>query len=254
MIDIHALSGAYAVDALDDVEREQFEAHLAECCECQAEVDSLREAAGLLPETTYAEPTASLREGVLAGITGIRPLPPLIPPATPVEDSASAAEATGAVVVPFRRRARRQVAGLVAAAAAVAAVGVGATVWHPWESTSQSPATSVADQVLHARDAETYVQKLPGGGEARLVRSPGLGKAVITATNMPPLPSDRVYELWYQDPDAGMVPAGLMTGDTLVLTGDATRAIGAGITVEPSTGSHVPTTAPVTLFTFKKDA
>jgi anti-sigma factor RsiW len=46
--DIHALSGAYAIDALDDIERAQFERHLAECAECRAEVDSLREAAGLL--------------------------------------------------------------------------------------------------------------------------------------------------------------------------------------------------------------
>ena len=49
--DIHALSGAYAIDALDDIERAQFERHLAECAECRDEVDSLREAAGLLVET-----------------------------------------------------------------------------------------------------------------------------------------------------------------------------------------------------------
>ena len=34
--DIHALSGAYAVDALDDIERAQFERHLAECPACRA--------------------------------------------------------------------------------------------------------------------------------------------------------------------------------------------------------------------------
>ncbi|MBU2075761.1 MAG: zf-HC2 domain-containing protein, partial [Actinobacteria bacterium] len=43
MNDVHALSGAYAVDALDDIERAQFERHLVECAECRAEVDSLRE-------------------------------------------------------------------------------------------------------------------------------------------------------------------------------------------------------------------
>ena len=43
--DIHGLSGAYAVDALDDVERAEFERHLAQCPECQAEVESLRAAA-----------------------------------------------------------------------------------------------------------------------------------------------------------------------------------------------------------------
>ena len=45
--DIHGLSGAYAVDALDDVERAEFERHLGQCPECQEEVASLR-AAGLV--------------------------------------------------------------------------------------------------------------------------------------------------------------------------------------------------------------
>ena len=31
MTEIHALSGAYAVDALDDLERAAFERHLGEC-------------------------------------------------------------------------------------------------------------------------------------------------------------------------------------------------------------------------------
>ena len=37
MNDIHALSGAYAVDALDDLERARFVRHLEECPECHGE-------------------------------------------------------------------------------------------------------------------------------------------------------------------------------------------------------------------------
>src|SRR5918997_984458 len=51
MSDIHALSGAYAVDALDDVERAGFERHLTGCAACRAEVPSLREAAAALTVT-----------------------------------------------------------------------------------------------------------------------------------------------------------------------------------------------------------
>ncbi len=47
MTDVHALSGAYAVDALDDLERAHFERHLADCADCQAEVASLQR--GLRP-------------------------------------------------------------------------------------------------------------------------------------------------------------------------------------------------------------
>ena len=71
--DIHALVGAYAVDALDDLERVAFERHLAGCDECQDEVTSLREAAGLLAETTTAQPPAALRDRVLADITKAPP-------------------------------------------------------------------------------------------------------------------------------------------------------------------------------------
>ncbi len=77
--DVHALSGAYAVDALDDLERAAFERHLAECPECQAEVASLREAASMLAETTTLEPPAALRDRVLAGIATVGPLPPETP-------------------------------------------------------------------------------------------------------------------------------------------------------------------------------
>ena len=39
--DLHHLSGAYAVDALDDAERTSFEQHLAGCADCRAEVAEL---------------------------------------------------------------------------------------------------------------------------------------------------------------------------------------------------------------------
>ena len=38
---LHALSGAYVVDALDDDERELFEKHLPGCRDCQAEVATM---------------------------------------------------------------------------------------------------------------------------------------------------------------------------------------------------------------------
>ena len=51
-------------------------AHLAGCQACRHEVDSLREAAALLPETTAAAPSPGLRDRVLADIASVRPLPP----------------------------------------------------------------------------------------------------------------------------------------------------------------------------------
>ena len=79
MSDVHKLTGAYAVDALDDLERARFEKHLAECEDCRAEVAELRETAALLAEATATPPPAALRESVLAGISQVRPLPPEVP-------------------------------------------------------------------------------------------------------------------------------------------------------------------------------
>jgi anti-sigma-K factor RskA len=48
-----------------------------------------------------------------------------------------------------------------------------------------------------------------------------------------------------------MVPAGLMPDEndaTVVLEGDASDAIAAGITIEPDGGSPEPTTPPIAVF------
>ena len=62
MTDVHALSGAYAVDALDDLERAKFERHLSECPECQAEVAGLRERLRSAGRHHQVTPPPSLRE------------------------------------------------------------------------------------------------------------------------------------------------------------------------------------------------
>lgn len=94
--DIHGLSGAYAVDAVDDVERARFEAHMAGCSQCRHEVDSLRAAAGELALVSVAAPPPSLRAAVLRDISSVRPLPPLVTP----EHEASAPEPAAPSVAP----------------------------------------------------------------------------------------------------------------------------------------------------------
>ena len=75
MSDIHKLTGAYALDAVDDIERARFEQHLATCEDCRAEVAELRETAALLADDVAVTAPASLRE--------LRPLRHLAGPASP---------------------------------------------------------------------------------------------------------------------------------------------------------------------------
>ena len=258
--DIHGLVGAYAVDAIDEQERSAFELHLAECPECQAEVASLQGAATQLSLMTETAPPSSMRDSVLAGIKAVRPLPPLEaqsrgPVASgPVGGSSPTADAptpAGSNVVQLRSR--RRVTAWLATAAAAAVLLVGGLSWSPWDDGAGSSG-SITEQVIAAKDAQRY-EKVIGGAKATIVRSASLGKAVIIADHMPAAPDGKDFQLWLDQPNRGMVSAGVMphgTADTvtILLEGDAATATGAGITVEPAGGSTEPTSPPVALFSF----
>lgn len=230
--EIHALSGAYAVGALDETERAQFERHLAQCSECRAEVASLREAAAALADDGAVAPPPALRDAVLADIGRVRPLPPETDRRSPA--------------------ASRRLPLLVAAAV-LAAVGVGVAVTEPWDrtdGTSQQQLTA-SERVLRAPDAQEVSVHLPGGASATVTRSVREGRAVITTHDMDAPPPGRVYQLWLQQSDGSMTDAGLMperADQTMLLEGDAADVTGAGITVEPAGGSPQPTSDPIALF------
>jgi anti-sigma-K factor RskA len=248
MSDIHALSGAYAVDALDDDERELFEQHLAVCPECRAEVRSFGETAALIAETEAETPPPSLRESVLSGIASTRPLPPETAEQKPeTAPDGTAAKADAAAVRPLRRRTFPL---LVAASVALILLAVGTAFWHPWTG---SPTTDLADQILNAPDAVSSTQPIAGGGELTIVRSPSLGRAVMTGKDVPAAKAGTTYQLWLQQPGEGMVSAGLMPNadEPTVLAGDAATAKAAAVSVEPEGGSTKPTTDPVALFPLK---
>lgn len=232
MNDVHALSGAYAVDALDDIERAQFERHLVGCAECRAEVDSLREGARMLTELATSTPSPALRERVLAEVATVRPLPPH--------------------VVEVRPR-RRRFPALVAAAAAVVMLGVGGGAAFQ-AITDDTPEVNISatERVLDADDTERYVQRFDDGSRAIVYRSVSLGQAVIVTEGMADPGEGLVYELWLER-DGEMVAAGFMPegpDNTVLLSGDAAAADGVGITVEPEGGSEEPNLDSAVVFTF----
>jgi anti-sigma-K factor RskA len=232
MSDIHALSGAYAVDALDELERVGFERHLAGCDTCQAEVASLREATAAMVEDIAVAPPPELRAAVLDDISRVRPLPPVVagPPGGHRADGGT----------PSRRR---WFPALVAAVV-LAIVGVGAAVWQPWQNDEPGQTQLTAtERVLADTGAQRVSHELPGGAKATIVRSTKEHRAVIVTENMPAPPDGKVYQLWLQTPEEDMVDAGLMPleGDTALLEGDADDALAVGLSLEPEGGSPQPT-------------
>ncbi len=216
--DIHALSGAYAVDALDELERARFERHLAECDACCDEVAELREAAVLMAEITPVTPPGSLRDRVLADIDAVRPLPPVL-----------------ANLSERRSSLRRRFPVLVAAAVALIMLGGAvSTVWHPWAGDSGNEQLSATDAVLRADDAERVSASLGDGVQATVVRSKSLAHAVVITRNMPDAPAGYDYVLWFARGSDMEVDSAMPDGpnNTILMDGDAANADGVGITVE----------------------
>ena len=262
--DLHHLSGAYSVDALDNGERSSFEQHLSECAACQAEVAELSATAHSLGALAEQAPPASLRASVLAGIAQVRPLPPLVRddvaedaasddttpwsprhaagPSSTVPIGGEAAVTTeGARVIPLFRR----TSTWIAAAAAAAVLAVGGVAWGPWSS--DQPSYTAVQQVERAADSTT-VTKHAGQAVATLAYSRSLDRSAISVTGLPAAPAGMVYQLWYINADgarsAGFLPADDGSGQA-VLQGSLTGADQVGVTVEPDGGSPQPTTQPV---------
>jgi anti-sigma-K factor RskA len=255
--DLHHLSGAYAVDALDDAERTSFEQHLAVCADCRAEVAELSATAASLASLTETTPPPSLRASVLTGIARVRPLPPLSEdagasaPAAPgptaevagVESDDVEPDAGGSVV-PIRRRRRT---AWFAAAAAAAVIAIGGIAWSPWsdDTAGQSPMARVAA----AADAQR-VASTKGGVTTEVVYSKQLGQAAISVTGLPPAPDGKTYQLWYVGAGGTITSAGLFGVDAegngqALLAGQAAPTDKVAVSVEPAGGSDQPTTDPL---------
>jgi anti-sigma-K factor RskA len=232
--DLHVLTGSYALDAVSDAEREEFERHLQHCPTCEAEVRGLRETATRLALACAMTPPARMERRVLAAAYQTRQLPPL-----------SADRPRRAL---FRHRAfpRRalphRLAVLAAAASVAAAVGLGISQLSAQHQLDQARATAIA-RVVTAPDAHVETARTSAGGSVTVVTSAALREAVVSASGMASLPSSRVYQVWVMTP-SGARSAGLIHGSSLLASavrpGDRI-----GITVEPAGGTARPTTTPV---------
>jgi anti-sigma-K factor RskA len=221
--DIHTVAGAYVLDAIEPDERAAFEAHLSQCDSCRQEVAALRHAAASLGASLATAPPPELRSRVLA----LAERTPQLPPESRDEPTAAA-------------RRRRTTRWLAAAAAVVALVGGGVAVQQARED--HRPSAITAAQVFGSSDAETSTIAMHGG-RARIAISRELGMIALDASDLPPLPRGRVYQLWVID-DRGPHSAGVVDRPSLTVAipgPDAQMAL----TTEPAGGSTQPTTTPL---------
>ncbi|SKC40681.1 Anti-sigma-K factor RskA [Krasilnikoviella flava] len=229
---------AYALDAVDDLERRAVERLLASDADARRALDEYRDVVAAF--AVEADPPAQMRDAVLARLAGT---PQLAPPP-------QAARQTGGAPAPAPSadRPRRRRWGLVAAAAAaVVAVAVPTTIAVQehreavrWEAQADRVAQMLADP-----EARLVTAPVEGGGEATALVSGD--DVLVSAEGMPDAGEGHDWQLWVVADDAP-VSAGLMPA----ATGGVSRALvegGAGhvvaVTLEPAGGSDQPTTDPV---------
>ena len=238
--DLHILTGAYALDAIDGAERDRFEHHLRRCRSCGNEVRGLADTATALAMAVAMTPPSRLKQRVLAAATVTRQVPP------PVDHRR------------LRRAARSPWVPRLAAAVAVVSLAVAVALGVIQVSTQDRLDSARAQNqaiaaVLAAPDAQIVTWTGSGSAAASVVVSRAQRKIVFTSAGLPPLTGGKVYELWLIGPprvrSAGLLPpasagktapllaSGLVAGDTVAMT------------VEPAGGTSQPTTTPILTMT-----
>lgn len=242
--DVHMLTGAYVVDALEEFERRQFEAHLAECPDCAREVDELRATAARLGVAVVEQPPEHLRQRVLRQVARTR------------QDAPVTARTTRTPGAP-RPWVTRTIA-VAAVVAVLAAVGFGVAIirtQHQLDTVqnelSQAQATyGPIATVLGAHDTRADTNTIPGVGSATVMASHNLNRAVLMVSGMAAAPARHTYQAWLVGNTGLPRSAGLLTPSesglvTPLLVSGLDNAMVLKVTVEPAGGSALPTTSPV---------
>jgi anti-sigma-K factor RskA len=241
--DLHTLAGAYVLDAITDEERSRFAAHLADCAGCRDEVDELREAAARLGTAHAVRPRPELRDLAIRAAYNTGQLAPVI------AENEHRSQAGGAARA---RKVPRRPVLLTAAAAVVVAAAIGIGTHYADMQGQQPPlGARTVDSGFSAPDAVMRTAPVSGGGMAIVVTSRRDRMAVFIAHGLRALPHAMRYELWLMGP-RGERPAGMLSVHRKDMAGPAliTR-MAAGdmvsLTVEPASGSLLPTSAPLVM-------
>jgi hypothetical protein len=216
-LDIQELLGAFALDAVDEEERDVIEAHLAGCPRCRAEVEGHRETAALLahsgdraPEGVWDRIAEALDEAPPAlDLARIAPAGPDVPVSVGQRDDLSGRrEATTA-----RRSISLRLATATMAVAAALTLFLGVAlgrrddgglgrfdkVVDAMEGAAVSSAAYAA--LSDPRAEQVKLASSDGKAMAQVVRLPD-GTGYLVPNSLSDLPAGRVYQLWAVRSDA----------------------------------------------------
>jgi anti-sigma-K factor RskA len=244
--DLHTLTGAYALNAVDGAERDRFEHHLGRCRPCGNEVRGLAETATTLAMAVAMPPPAQLKQRVMNAVSVTRQVPPAVDHRR-LHGRLRHGTTGSSPWVP-------RLATAVAAVSLAAAVAFGIlqiSTRHQLDSARAQNQAIAA--VIAAPDARIVSEATSAGGTASVVVSRAEAKIVFTSAGLPALPAGEVYELWLIGPPrirpAGLLPAPSAGKTAPVLASGLATGDKVGLTVEPAGGTSKPTTTPILLMT-----
>jgi anti-sigma-K factor RskA len=236
---------ARALSALDTAEERALNEHLENCSECRKELEDWQAtAAALSLASDPAEPSPRVRERILSEVRN---------------------DLT-ANVIPFKSTPRRNIwssfgsIGAIAAVVIFIALIVGLIVlWRQYRTLGEQLARA-NEYIELVNTPGAKVSELRGvdpnqSATVKLAYDRN-GRAVLTASKLPSVPTGKAYQLWFIVGNKPPVPGKTFVPDSAgnaVLKDELPReAIDANvfaITVEPATGSSSPT-SPIYLRSF----
>jgi len=240
----------HAIGALTGGERDAVEAHLATCAECAAELRAFAPVGMALAQIApQVDPPATLRAAILAAArppaTTTRATTPILPWFAAAAMLVLAA-GMGFYVASLQQRIRALEGDLRAALLRVEDSERRVNVALRAAADAQTPLTVLT--APDVRQINLAGQPAAPAASARAFWSRSRG-IVITAANLPPLPPDRIYQLWFVTKPAP-VSAGLLTPDasgsvttTLTTPSDVPAPSALAVTIEPAGGVLSPTGA-----------
>lgn len=277
-----------ALDALgllegEDDERRALDAHLAECADCRAESNALRDAAASLayaaPPLAVA-PAPELRARILTRVKSqpqgdVRLAPPAKSGVTTKITTPPAVSNLSSPDEFARRREAREVKvsrrllvfGTLAASLAVAALLV--SLFMLWQRNERQQAEialltqalnrterdiarlSAERELLAAPAAQTATlagTKMAERARARLTFDERTGRAMLMASDLPPAPAGKAYQLWFIAAGKPPMPGSVFQTDANgnaemhdIVPPEGRRAAIYAVTLEPAGGVSAPT-------------
>lgn len=244
--EIQEMLPAYALGALEGDDAARTEAHLTTCDTCPSVLEQYRSVAvALAASPPSARPPRDLKARTMQRVLAAEK------PRTP-------ARAAARTILPKSRS--WFVPALVGAALVFALAALGMDVWQNLELGRQIQ--SQRDMMTVLAYEQGTAQVVRGTSQApdsvgRLYLDTDSTVAALVTVNMPPLPGNRVYQVWLTSADGHKASGGVFQidaeGNGLLLVRAPQRLnnyVQVGVTAEPAGGSSAPTAEPVLLARF----